>query len=44
VWLSLLGFVLFYTALAVVDVVLVARTIRRGPEGLGYWPLAAEHP
>jgi cytochrome d ubiquinol oxidase subunit I len=38
VWLSLLGFVLFYTALAVVDVVLMARTIRRGPEGLGYWP------
>jgi cytochrome bd ubiquinol oxidase subunit I len=39
VWFSLLGFVLFYTALAVVDVVLMARTIRRGPDGLGYWPL-----
>jgi cytochrome d ubiquinol oxidase subunit I len=38
VWLSLLGFVLFYTALAVVDVMLMARTIRQGPEGLGYWP------
>ena len=42
VWLSLLGFVLFYTALAVVDVVLMARTIKRGPEGLGYWPLSGE--
>jgi cytochrome d ubiquinol oxidase subunit I len=43
VWLSLLGFVLFYTALAVVDVMLMARTIRRGPEGLGYWPASGEH-
>jgi cytochrome d ubiquinol oxidase subunit I len=42
VWLSLLGFVLFYTALAVVDVMLMARTIRRGPEGLGYWPAPGE--
>jgi cytochrome d ubiquinol oxidase subunit I len=42
VWLSLLGFVLFYTALAVVDVMLMARTIRRGPEGLGYWPIPTE--
>jgi cytochrome bd ubiquinol oxidase subunit I len=39
VWLSLLGFVVFYTGLAVVDVFLIARTIRRGPDGLGYWPL-----
>ena len=39
VWLSLLGFVLFYTALAVVHVFLLARTIRRGPDGLGYWPV-----
>jgi cytochrome bd ubiquinol oxidase subunit I len=39
VWFSLLGFVLFYTALAAVDVVLMARTVRRGPDGLGYWPL-----
>ncbi len=38
VWLSLLGFVVFYSALAVVDVWLIARTIRRGPDGLGYWP------
>jgi cytochrome d ubiquinol oxidase subunit I len=41
VWLSLLGFVLFYTTLAVVDVYLMARMIRRGPEGLGFWPQAA---
>jgi cytochrome d ubiquinol oxidase subunit I len=38
VWLSLSGFVLFYSALAVVDVFLLVRMIRRGPEGLGYWP------
>jgi cytochrome d ubiquinol oxidase subunit I len=36
--LSLAGFVVFYTALAVVDAYLMARMIRRGPEGLGYWP------
>ncbi len=44
VWLSLLGFVLFYSALAVVDVYLLVRIIRRGPEGLGYWPPAARAP
>jgi cytochrome d ubiquinol oxidase subunit I len=38
VWLSLAGFVVFYSALAVVDLYLLVRTIRRGPEGLGYWP------
>jgi len=38
VWLSLTGFVVFYTALAIVDVYLMMRMIRRGPEGLGYWP------
>ncbi len=38
VLLSLSGFVLFYSALAVVDVYLLTRMIRRGPEGLGYWP------
>ncbi len=38
VWLSLVGFVVFYTALAVVDVYLMVRMIRRGPEGLGHWP------
>lgn len=31
VWLSLLGFVLFYSGLAVVDVFLLVRTIRQGP-------------
>jgi cytochrome d ubiquinol oxidase subunit I len=40
VWLSLLGFVVFYTALAAVDAFLMVRTIRRGPDGLGYWPAA----
>ena len=38
VWLSLLGFVVFYTALAVVDVYLMVRVIRQGPDGLGFWP------
>ncbi len=38
VWASLVGFVVFYTALAVVDVYLIVRTVRRGPDGLGYWP------
>jgi cytochrome d ubiquinol oxidase subunit I len=37
---SLAGFVLFYTALAVVDAYLMIRTIRRGPDGLGHWPLS----
>jgi cytochrome d ubiquinol oxidase subunit I len=38
VWLSLLGFIVFYSALAVVDAFLMVRTIRRGPDGLGLWP------
>jgi cytochrome bd ubiquinol oxidase subunit I len=38
VWLSLGGFVIFYSALAVVDAFLLVRTIRRGPDGLGYAP------
>ena len=38
VWLSLAGFVIFYTALAVVEIYLMTRMIRRGPDGLGYWP------
>lgn len=38
VWMSLLGFVLFYTTLAIVDVYLMLRVVRRGPDGLGYWP------
>ena len=39
--LSICGFVIFYSALAVVDVYLLVRMIRRGPDGLGYWPEAA---
>jgi cytochrome d ubiquinol oxidase subunit I len=38
VWMSLLGFVVFYTSLAVADVYLMLRMIRLGPDGLGYWP------
>jgi cytochrome d ubiquinol oxidase subunit I len=38
VWFSLLGFVVFYSALAAVDAYLLVRTIRRGPDGLGYSP------
>jgi cytochrome d ubiquinol oxidase subunit I len=44
VWFSLIGFVVFYSALAIVDVFLLVRTIRQGPEGLGYWPLKAPPP
>ena len=40
VWTSLGGFVLFYTALAVVDVVLMLKFARKGPDGLGIWPPA----
>jgi cytochrome bd ubiquinol oxidase subunit I len=36
--LSISGFVIFYSALAVIDVYLLTRMIRRGPDGLGYWP------
>ena len=35
---SLGGFVLFYTALAVVDAVLMLKYVRSGPDGLGMWP------
>lgn len=38
VWLSLTGFVVFYTVLAVVDVWLMVRLVRKGPDGLGHWP------
>jgi cytochrome d ubiquinol oxidase subunit I len=38
VWFSLAGFVVFYSALAAVDAFLLTRTIRRGPDGLGYTP------
>jgi cytochrome d ubiquinol oxidase subunit I len=36
----LAGFVVFYTALAIVDGFLMARTIRLGPDHLGFWPRA----
>jgi cytochrome bd ubiquinol oxidase subunit I len=39
VWLSLLGFILFYTTLAATDTFLMMRMIRLGPDGLGYWPI-----
>ena len=41
---SLAGFVLFYTALAIVDAILMARYARKGPDGLGMWPEAAPSP
>jgi cytochrome d ubiquinol oxidase subunit I len=44
VWMSLLGFVVFYSALAVVDAFLLVRTIKSGPDGLGYWPLKSAPP
>ena len=34
---SLTGFVVFYTALLVVDVILMTKYIRLGPDGLGMW-------
>jgi cytochrome d ubiquinol oxidase subunit I len=37
---SLGGFVFFYTALAVVDVFLMLKFVRKGPDGLGIWPPA----
>jgi len=44
VTLSLLGFVVLYTTLAVVDVFLLRRTIKAGPDGLGYWPRKGQDP
>jgi cytochrome d ubiquinol oxidase subunit I len=35
---SIGGFVLFYTALAIVDVWLMLKFTRKGPDGLGIWP------
>jgi cytochrome d ubiquinol oxidase subunit I len=32
VWFSLIGFVVFYSTLAIVDVFLMLRVIRQGPE------------
>ena len=36
---SLTGFAVFYSALAAVEAYLMVRMIRRGPDGLGYWPV-----
>ena len=44
VWTSLGGFVLFYTALAVVDAVLMLKFARKGPDGLGIWPIVKRDP
>jgi len=44
VWTSLGGFVLFYSALAIIDAVLMVRYARKGPDGLGLWPPAAPAP
>jgi len=41
---SLAGFVIFYTALAVVDAVLMLKYARKGPDGLGMWPPVAPQP
>jgi len=41
VFFSICGFVVFYTALAVVDVMLMLKYARRGPDGLGLWPETA---
>jgi cytochrome d ubiquinol oxidase subunit I len=35
---SIGGFVLFYTALAIIDVWLMLKFTRKGPDGLGIWP------
>lgn len=42
--LSLLGFVVFYSTLAVIDLFLMIRMARRGPDQLGYWPPAPPAP
>jgi len=39
---SLGGFVLFYSALAIIDAVLMVKYARKGPDGLGLWP--STHP
>ena len=35
---SLAGFMIFYTALAVIDAILMLKYARKGPDGLGMWP------
>ncbi len=48
VWTSLAGFVLFYSALAIIDATLMVKFVRKGPDGLGLWPIvrrnASEQP
>ena len=44
VWTSLAGFVLFYTVLAVIDVMLMVKFARKGPDGLGIWPPVERDP
>jgi cytochrome bd ubiquinol oxidase subunit I len=39
VWTSLGGFAFFYSALAIVDAVLMAKYARKGPDELGLWPV-----
>jgi cytochrome d ubiquinol oxidase subunit I len=39
VGISLGGFVFFYTALAVIDGVLMTKYARKGPDELGIWPV-----
>lgn len=36
--ISIAGFVLLYSTLAVIEVYLMVRSIKRGPDGLGHWP------
>ena len=41
---SLIGFVVFYTALLVVDVIMMKKYIKLGPDGLGMWRSAPVAP
>jgi cytochrome d ubiquinol oxidase subunit I len=41
VWASLIGFLIFYSALAIVDVGLILKYVRLGPEEEGPAPAAA---
>jgi len=42
VWTSLIGFVLFYSSLAIVELYLMRKYVRLGPDGMGY-DLAVRH-
>lgn len=37
VWISLAGFVLFYSTLLIIEIFLMQRMVRKGPDGLGLW-------